>query len=562
MFNNYKNRLRFTQMLILFIALILYSCKKKEIIGEDPYAGGKQPLGVKFDDAFPDPELAAQGSEVTVLIRGLKKYEGNFKFYVNETEATVLNFTDSTARIKVPDDASTGGLSVITNEQTFFGPILKIDGKVSIDPNFSSNGATYRSEGGSRTALIFDFTTLSNNNLFVVGGFNNFDNQWSEKSPNGGIAQINNSGAYVTPGSVNFGRGANGIISSITRLSTGIYSGDYIISGAFNSYNSLRPNRSNIFNITRLNTNGTLDSMVLDVINPTPLDLTKNRDTVPSFNGGVDGFVRKSFVYGDRLYAVGSFRNYIRTYYQRSTYDTKRRDLVKMNQMVCLKINETDPADEGDLDLTFHYDPVTKQSPAAGNGNINDAIQMPDGKLILVGAFTTFNGLPANRIVRINLDGSVDQTFNPGTAADDEITSVTYNANTNKILVSGIFRNFNGSAKAGTAMLESDGSLTPTFNFGTLTGGVPNFAAQLKNGKVIVSGTFKTYNGIVRQGFMILNADGSLAAGYNNTGQFTGRIYTISETTSGSSTKVTLTGYITRFDNRTFNGILRITLRN
>ncbi|WP_316783439.1 DUF5008 domain-containing protein [Pedobacter frigiditerrae] len=570
MFNNYKNITRLSQFLLMLVMVgFIYSCKKTDVIGEDPYAGGKQPLGVKFDNTLPDPALATQGSEVTVFIRGLKKYENNYKFYVNEIEATVLNLTDSTARIKVPNNASTGGLSVTTNEQTFFGPVLTIEGKVSIDDSFQQiNGATYRENNGNISlASIADLSALPNGNLFLVGGFNNFDNKWTEKVPNGGIAQIDANGAYVgpianDPSSITFGKGANGGLSSITRLSSGTHSGKYIVSGIFSSFNSTRSNRSNINSITRLNSNGTLDSTIIDVINPTPNDLTKNRDTVPTFNGGVLGSIRKSFVFGNRVYVIGDFQYYVRRFYERSTYDTKVLDIIKMNQMACLKINETNPVNEGDLDLTFHYNPVTKQSPAGGNGDITNAIQQPDGKLILVGSFTTFNGVPANRIVRINLDGSVDPSFNVGSGADADIYGITYNATTNKILITGLFKNFKNTPKQGVAMLDLDGSLTSTFNFGTITQGIPTYAGQLNNGKIIVAGGFKTYNDVIRQGFMILNPDGSLAPGYNNTGQFVGTINKIVESASGANTKVTLIGYISRFDNRSFKSILRITLKN
>ena len=123
-----KQKMRLGQLLLVLLVLGLYSCKE-EIIGENPYDGGKQPLGIKFGTAAPDPETAIPGSEVSVSIRGLKRFENSFKFYVNEVEATVLAFTDSTARIKVPDNASSGGMSVITDGQTFFGPLLRIEGK-------------------------------------------------------------------------------------------------------------------------------------------------------------------------------------------------------------------------------------------------------------------------------------------------------------------------------------------------------------------------------------------------------------------------------------------------
>ncbi|ULT26027.1 hypothetical protein KUH03_03380 [Sphingobacterium sp. E70] len=42
----------------------------------------------------------------------------------------------------------------------------------------------------------------------------------------------------------------------------------------------------------------------------------------------------------------------------------------------------------------------------------------------------------------------------------------------------------------------------------------------MDNGLLLVSGTFKRYDNVIREGLMILNSDGSLAKGYNNTGDF------------------------------------------
>lgn len=541
--NYFKNKQtrHLGQLLLVLLVLGLYSCKK-EIIGENPYGGGKEPLGIKFGAALPDPEVAAPGSEVNVSIRGLKKFENNYKFYVNEVEATVLAFTDSTARIKVPNDASSGGMSVISEGQTFFGPLLRIEGKVSADGSFLATV-------GSNSA-IFDITRLPNANYLLTGAFSDFDNKGNVNIPIGAIAQITSQGVYAT--SLNFGKGALGSIYSANRLS----SGKFLISGFIASFNSTRGKRININGITTLNSDGTLDSTIIDVINPTPNDFKKNKDTVPTFNGGVAGFIRKSFVFNDRIYAVGRFENYVRVFYDRSTYDTKVYDVTRVKQMVCMKM-------DGAMDSTFHFDMATKQSPAAGNGEITDAIQQADGKLILVGAFSTFNGLAANRIVRINLDGSVDQTFKAGAGADNNISSITYNATTNKILITGAFTTYGGSAKKGVAMLNADGSIDNSFNFGAIASGVATYASQLNNGKVIVSGNFKTYNTVIRQGFMVLNADATLAAGYNNTGQFTGQIYKIIETTSSfGNPAVILVGSIQRFDNKKFGNIVRVELKN
>ena len=533
--------MRLGQLLLALLVLGLYSCKK-EIIGENPYGGGKEPLGIKFGTGLPDPETALPGSEVNVSIRGLKKFENNYKFYVNEVEATVLAFTDSTARIKVPENASSGGMTVISEGQTFFGPLLRIDGKASVDGSFLATVGS--------NSTIADILRLPNSNYLLTGSFSDFDNKGNIKIPIGGIAQVTSQGVYAT--TLNFGKGALGSINSVNRLSNG----KFLISGFFSSFNSTRGKRININSIATLNSDGTLDSTILDVINPTPNDIMKNRDTVPTFNGGVAGFIRKSFVFNERIYAVGRFESYVRVFYDRSTYDAKVYDVTRIKQMVCMKM-------DGAMDSTFHFDQVTKQSPAAGNGAIQDAIQQADGKLILVGDFSTFNGEPAGHIVRINLDGSVDKTFNAGAGADNNITSITYNATTNKILIAGTFSTYAGGAKKGVAMLNADGSLDNSFNFGTIAAGIATHAAQLNNGKVIVSGNFKTYNNIIRQGFMVLNADASLAAGYNNTGQFTGQIYKIIETTSSfGNPAIILVGSIQRFDNKRYGNIVRVELKN
>ncbi|RYF47368.1 MAG: hypothetical protein EOO39_48410, partial [Cytophagaceae bacterium] len=71
-------------------------------------------------------------------------------------------------------------------------------------------------------------------------------------------------------------------------------------------------------------------------------------------------------------------------------------------------------------------------------------------------------------------------------------------------------------------MINSNGQVDPVFNFRSIEGGIPNFAGQLNNGKLLVTGSFTMYDGIVRPGMLILNSDGSLAAGYNNLGLFRG----------------------------------------
>lgn len=557
MFNrtNYTYYSRF--MLLLLAGLVLLSCEKSKTLAEDPYAGGKTVLDINFETKSGDLEETNVNEELQLKVRGLVKYKGQFKFFINDVETEILSYSDSTLNFIIPESASTGSVWVIADGQTFFGPIVKVGGKVSLDESFKVvNGAMRLKSDGSAT--IYDIIELPSGRFWLGGAFNDFEQKGSEAKPIGGIVQLADNGGYAT-NDIDFGIGLIGggqTIFSINRIGTGNENGKFIIAGSFTGYNSKRTNRQTINNITRLLGNGKLDTIVTsDIVNPKPAETWKNKDTIPAFNGGVDGVVRKTFVFGDKIYVIGNFQNYKRIYYPNSTHDEKVFDVTRMLQLVRMNM-------DGSMDSTFHYDEVAKQSARAANGGITDAMMQEDGKLILVGNFTSFNNTPVGRIVRLNLDGSVDPSFSSAAGANGDINSIRFNESTKKIMISGSFTSFGGASISGIAMLNQDGSLDANFQPESLTGGGATFAAQLKNEKILVAGTFSKYGEYVRQGFMILNPDGSLAQGYNNTGGFVGRVYDMVEKTSEEGLKVTLVGDITRFNATLPKNILRIIISN
>ena len=44
---------------------------------------------------------------------------------------------------------------------------------------------------------------------------------------------------------------------------------------------------------------------------------------------------------------------------------------------------------------------------------ITSILRQPDGKMIIAGSFLQVDGIGITRIVRLNTDGTVDDTFNP-----------------------------------------------------------------------------------------------------------------------------------------------------
>jgi hypothetical protein len=84
-------------------------------------------------------------------------------------------------------------------------------------------------------------------------------------------------------------------------------------------------------------------------------------------------------------------------------------------------------------------------------------------------------------------------------------------------------------------------------------------AQQLSNGLIIVNGYFNKYGNVHRSGFMVLNPDGTLALGYNNTADFGGRITRVLETTNSSGqTQALITGLFNTFNRVEISNVVRL----
>jgi uncharacterized delta-60 repeat protein len=101
----------------------------------------------------------------------------------------------------------------------------------------------------------------------------------------------------------------------------------------------------------------------------------------------------------------------------------------------------------GTLDTTFN--------PAAGSdAAINSLVVQSDGKVLIGGFFTVVNGTPRNSIARLNADGSLDTTFDPESGADAVVYCLALQPD-GKLLVGGAFSHFDGAPRAGVARVQN-----------------------------------------------------------------------------------------------------------
>ena len=145
-------------------------------------------------------------------------------------------------------------------------------------------------------------------------------------------------------------------------------------------------------------------------------------------------------------------------------------------------------------------------------GTVSVIATQSDGKIVYGGDFSTVNNIARSNLARVNADGSLDTTFNPGTGFDAAARKIAV-ASDGKILAIGDFTVYNGTARAKIARLNTNGGLDTAFN-PTVVGTINTFAFQA-DGKILIGGNISTVNGQTRTGIARLNSDGSLDASFN-----------------------------------------------
>lgn len=125
-----------------------------------------------------------------------------------------------------------------------------------------------------------------------------------------------------------------------------------------------------------------------------------------------------------------------------------------------------------------------------------------DGRIVVGGAFTNFRGAAVGNIARLNVNGSLDTTFQAGTGADDWVTSLLVQGD-DKIYAAGYLTNFAGIPTRGIARLNHDGALDSTYRATNgPDSGVRDIAFQA-DGRLLVSGGFSTGIGSSYQGRLV-----------------------------------------------------------
>ena len=360
----------------------------------------------------------------------------------------------------------------------------------AIDPSFNPSDIGNGNGDGANTS-VYSTAVQADGKIIIGGAFTSYNG-----TARNSIARLDADGSLDT--GFDPGTGAGGTVGAIAVQANG----KIIIGGVFTSYNGTALNR-----IARLNADGSLDT---------------------SFDPGTgaNNTVRSIAVQTDGKIIIGG----VFTIYN----GTGRNFIARLNA-------------DGSLDTSF--DPGT-----GANSSIESIAVQADGKIIIGGFFTTNNGIARNRIARLNADGSLDTSFDPGTGANGTVRSIAVQAD-GKIITGGSFTSYNGTARNFIARLNADGTLDSGFDPGSGSSNSVECITVQTDGKIIIGGMFTSYNGTGRNRIARLNADGSLDVGFDPGTGALGSVLTIAVQVDG---KVIIGGGFSLYNNIGRGNIARL----
>ena len=299
--------------------------------------------------------------------------------------------------------------------------------------------------------IVRELAIQSDGKILTVGTFSTYQGITSRQ-----IIRLNVDGSIDTSFDV-----GTGFING-TQTITIQPDGKILVGGTLISYKGITSNR-----IIRLNTDGSIDTSF---------------DIGTGFNNTVFSITIQP---DDKILVGGNFTTY---------------KGITSNRIIRLNI-------DGSIDTSFDIGTGFNHTVSDSNA-INEIAIQPDDKILVGGNFTTYKGITSNRIIRLNIDGSIDTSFDTGTGFNNYPSSITIQPD-DKILVGGSFGIYRGLFYNRIIRLNIDGSIDTSFNIGNGF----NFSVEdikiRPDGKIVVVGTFTTYQGISSNRIIELNPDGT-----------------------------------------------------
>jgi len=336
---------------------------------------------------------------------------------------------------------------------------------------------------------VFSMLTQAGGRNIIGGSFTQYSGVTANK-----IIAINSNGSIDN--SFNAGTGISGS-TAIVRAITAQSDGKILIGGTLTTNYDGNVTKG----IFRVNSDGSFDNTF-----------------APANFGAPPVFFTIEIDSSGKIYAGGTFAVYS---------GSSQQGLIRFNS-------------DGSKDNTFNIGAGFTGLPVQGT------IPQSDGKVLVVGQFTQYSGISANRIIRLNNDGTKDNTFNYGTGFNANVLAAVRQSD-GKYVVVGTFTSYSGQTVGRIIRLNSDGSIDNTFDssVGFPSGVADNVIIQ-SDGKIVVGGSFLFYSGQTAQRIVRLNTDGTIDNTFNTGAGLSSAVNDVRQLSDG---KLLVGGQFTSYDN-------------
>lgn len=298
---------------------------------------------------------------------------------------------------------------------------------------------TFLNPGGGFDADVLAVALQPDGRIVVGGQFTKFSTNSLNR-----IARLN-ADASVDPDFM-IGTGADGTVRALAVES----GGTILLGGDFNNVQGQRHQR-----LARLQSAGAVD---------------------PTFTAAFDGAVNALAVQSDgKILVGGAFRN---------VGNVSRPFLARLNA-------------DGTLDAGF--------SPTLDN-TVNAIALQADGRVIIAGALQLAGGAPRHGVARLNADGSLDSSFDPGTGVNATVYAAGLTAD-GKVLLGGAFTQYDGQDRNRLVRLNPDGTLDTTFDIGSGANDTVYTLLVQPDSAVVIGGDFTMVNKLPRNRIARIHGD-------------------------------------------------------
>ncbi len=177
-----------------------------------------------------------------------------------------------------------------------------------------------------------------------------------------------------------------------------------------------------------------------------------------------------------------------------------------------------------------------------------------DGRILVGGLFSSYNGTSRINLARLNMNGSLDSSFDPGTSTSSVVMSTVLLAD-GRFLIGGGITSYNGTPTGNLVRVNSNGSLDLSFAIGTGANAVVNSIGLQPDGRIVIGGNFTSINGLSRSRIARLFADGSVDPNFNSSPGSNAAIRKVNLQPDG---KILISGDLTSFNGTGRNRIARL----